>query len=166
MGDSTIPPQDKMVDHTLHCTNTSHLIDIIEFTTVPKGVNPLNLAHLYTNNGLTVNQIADRVGLSKAAVIGRLKEAAVTCGQNGRSEENYRFAHNPPYGKKVVDGKLITNRVEMKVVREVIRCRDQEKLSWHKTTTHLNNLGYRNRADRPWTKTSIVQIYQRWAGKA
>ena len=142
-----------------------YLIDIIEFSVIPKETKPKKIADLYTQNGLTVNQIADEVELSKAAVVGRLKEAAVACGQNGRTEENYRFAHNPPYGKKVVRGKLVTNRTEMKVVREVIRCRDHEKLSWHQTTAHLNSLGYRNRAGRMWTKTSMVQIYKRWAGK-
>ena len=65
-----------------------------------------DLAQFYVDQGLSASQIAERCELSNPAILRKLHAAGIRAGagNGGRSPDNYRFAHNPPYGRRVVDG--------------------------------------------------------------
>lgn len=106
-----------------------------------------------------------KFGLSKQAVLGRLREAGVHGGKGrGRADDNFRFP-NPIYGKKVSQGRFEANLVEMKTVRVVIKLRDRQVWSFGKIADELNRRGQRNRKGSKWHRVSTRHVHKNWTGK-
>ena len=143
-------------------SNTMKVNDSISIFTIPKKAKSEDLTHFYHQDGLTCTQIAAKVGVSKQLVLRRLgKRQPSNNKMNGRSPDNYRHWLNPPYGTKVVGGKLKANSEEVKVIRLVMKFRDENKWSWQKITTHLNDMGISNRVGKKWSPTSIRFIHKK-----
>ncbi len=122
-----------------------------------------SVVRLY-QEGLSAQQVADNIGISKQAVLARLRRFGVRNGQRGRTLDNYRFP-NPPYGQKVWGKRLVLNKKELRIVRIVIQLRDQEQLRWSQIVANLNELGIKTRTGRTWSRAGIKRIHKRWVGK-
>lgn len=145
-------------------TNPTYLKDFIGLIPDPKRVDSSKIASFYTEDRLSCYQIADKTGLSKTAVIKRLNETGTKNRHRGRDQNNYRF-RNPPYGFKVVDGKLVQSRQELKIIRLIVEYRDRQGKPWDEIAGELITAGLRTRLGKPWTPRNTQNIYYRWKGK-
>ena len=153
-----------MVDAAECCANRSYLCDFISILPDPKRAESAKIGELYRQNGLSRAEIADRIGICKTAVSGHLKAAKIKEKHTGRDPNNYKIAKNPPYGFKVVDGKLIENPREVKMARLIIQLKDREGLTWPKVVERLNAQGLKSRIGS-WTVDSARNARARWKGK-
>jgi hypothetical protein len=153
-----------MVDAAECCANRSYLYDFIRILPDLKRAESAKIADLYRQNGLSRAEIADCIGICKTAVSGHLKAAKIKEKHTGRDPNNYKFPKNPPYGFKVVDGKLTENPREIKISRLIIQLKDREGLTWAKVVEKLNAQGLKSRIG-PWTVDSARNARARWKGK-
>ena len=155
-----------MVDRGTAWANTNHVYDSIRFVALPKRLNKAIIASKYLERDQSAAQIAESIGASKQMVLSRLRSAGVSNTKGrGRSPENYRFTKTAPFGKKVLDGKLVVNPVEVKVARLIVELRDRKSFSWARVCQQLNEKGYRTRRNTPWQESNIRHIYKLWSGK-
>lgn len=147
-------------------TNTLVLPDFIEFLVKPARRKPAFFRDLYLIEGLSAAQIAERVGLSKTAVLERLRAQGVrNLPDRKASPNNYRL-HEPPYGYSKIDGRLLVNRAELKVCRLVVELRERHKRSYKDIGVALELKGYKGRTEkRNWSHSTVARIYKRWKGK-
>ncbi len=157
-----------MVDQPEYGTNTSYLVDFIKITTNPKLLEPQEIRDLYLNKGLSAGQLASHFGVSKSFVLARLHSMGIREGLNaGRSTnpENYR-CHVAPYGYQVRDGKLVTNKAELRICRLVVELMARQGLSAYLTARELERRGIKNRAGgKTWDRKTLNRIYERWKEK-
>ncbi len=142
-----------------------YLIDFIPINFSPRKIDRGKLGDLYLKNGFSSAQIADQVGLSKQAVLSRLREQGIhkTLGR-GRSPDNFRYPY-PIYGYHVVGGRLTTFAKEMKAVRLIVELRDRKARGWEEIVDHLNQRGFRSRTDLPWNRVRVKRVHKHWTGK-
>lgn len=154
-----------MVDQPKCQTNRALVQDRLHLHFAPKRLTKEFLAEKYKRGSLSAAQLGEEVGLSKQAILGRLRAAGVSGTQGrGRSEENYRFP-NPPYGYHVSNGRLMPNPVEMKTVRLIVEFRERREWSFNKVAMELNRRGRGTRQGRKWTKVSVRSVYMKWQEK-
>ena len=141
-----------------------YLADFLNYYHSPRRT-PSEIFAEFAQKGLTATQISEHTGLSKQAVLARLrKEGVRPAAGHGRQKDNYRYP-NPPFGFRVVNNRLVINSPEMKVVRLIVRLRTKEKLGWEAIVTHLNNERISSRTGRAWDRARIKRVYKRWANK-
>lgn len=68
--------------------------------------------------------------------------------------ENRRYSGWIPFGKTLVDGKLIDNEIELEAIRRISDMRTQ-KVKFKDVVIALNAWHYHPRSAQPWTKTSV-----------
>ena len=145
-------------------TNTSYLTDFIQITLSPKHIETAKLVDLYVQKGLSASQIAEKIDSSKQMVLSRLRKAGIRNYPNkGRSPDNYRF-RNPPYGYKVVKGRLLLNSRETKICRLIVGLRNKG-MPWNRIAKELNSRQITSRKRTPWGHFMVQIIYNRWKGK-
>ncbi len=133
---------------------------------LPKKLDSSVFAEKYLTSDHSAEQIAQKIGTSKQLVLARIRQEGIrkTKGR-GRSPENYRFPKSAPFGKRVIDGKLVVNPAEIKIARLIIELRDRKASSWAQVSLELNERGYRTRLKTPWQEPSIRRIYRLWSSK-
>jgi hypothetical protein len=155
-----------MVDRVGAWTNSGHVYDCIEFIALPKRLDKSKIASKYRSSNLSSAQIGECFGISKQAVLARLRSEGVFKAKGrGRSNENYRFRNSTPFGKKVRDGKLVVNPVEVKIARLVVELRDRQGLTWEKICNEVNCRGYLTRRVTKWQAHNVRHVYKLWNGK-
>ncbi len=158
----------KMVDLSVHGTNTSYLFDFIQICFKTQLLNPAEIRHFYLKEGLSAAQIADRYGVSKSVIIGwvnRLGIGAKTSEGRMTNPNNFRH-HNPPYGYKVKDNKLVLNKAEIKFCRVVVELMARKKAGARETARELTKRGFKNRqGEVKWGHLVVQQIFKRWKNK-
>ena len=141
-----------------------YLADSVKYYHSPRRIASSVFAD-FARNGLTATQISEHTGLSKQAVLSRLrKEGVRPAAGHGRSKDNYRYP-NSPFGLRVVSGRLVISRSEMKIVRLIVKLRTRSSLGWEAIVDHLNNREILTRTGRKWDRARIRRIYKRWANK-
>lgn len=122
------------------------------------------MVRLY-KEGLSAQQVADRVGISKQAVLARLRQIGVrrTPGR-GRSPDNFRYPY-PPYGFRVVSQRLVLNRRELRIARLIVELRDCNGMKWAEMVEVLKAKGARTRSKREWSSVGLRRVHKRWSGK-
>jgi len=154
-----------MVDSAKGRENQVYLADFISFFVAPKLLNNVVLTEKYLKSGLSASQIAQELGISKQMVLRRLRLQNVTRTQGrGRSEDNYRFP-NPPYGRRVVAGRLELNPAEMKVARLIVELRDKKKWEYTQIAVELGIRGLVTRQGSQWARWTVSRVYRLWVGK-
>ena len=144
-----------------------YFIDFFNFYPLPCGVKSKTFTELYEKYKLSTKQIAERIGVSKTTVLTKLKKSGIS--SRGTSEslthpENYRSS-NPPFGFRVIDGRLVENKQEIRICRKVIRMKN-EGLSFSAISHHLVKEGIKNRKKTTyWCHKQIKRIYNYWKGK-
>lgn len=159
-----IPDYFNMVDRIRSYAHREYLVDYIPIRPVPKLIENAKIAEKYRKHRLSAQQLADELGVSKQMVLRRLRKAGVHGQSRGRDVDNFRYP-NPAYGYKRSQGRLETNRAEMKIVRLIVELRDRQVLSFARIADELNRRGYRTRKGTAWISPSVGQIHKRWTGK-
>lgn len=121
---------------------------------------------LYQTQGLSAAQIAVKLSAPKSTILDILHKLGLRCQSNqGRSTraDNYR-APNPPFGYKVLAGKLKTDPNELKTCRLIVSLVRDKKLSWSATAEELNRLGMpnRKRGKATWHRHIVKNVFERW----
>jgi transposase len=155
-----------LVDQLKAWKNRSKLTDSFDFTFNLKLIEPQIWRDLYQTQGLSAAQIAAKFGAPKSTVLNILQQLGLSCQSNkGRSTraDNYR-APNPPYGYKVLAGKLKADPSELKVCRLIVSLVRDKKYSWSAAADELNRLGVpsRKRGKSKWHRHIVRTIYKRW----
>lgn len=154
-----------MVDRLRCYAHREVLPDFIEFAINPCLVNRDALVRAYVKDGLTSAQTAEKLGVSKQFVLKKLRSLGIRGATGkGRDPGNYRFK-NPPYGCRVVDGKLETLKSELKIVRMIVEKREREGLSFERIAIDLNLKNHRTRNGAEWNRSYVGVVYRRWRGK-
>jgi DNA-binding Lrp family transcriptional regulator len=154
------------VDRVGQRTNTSVLVDFIWFSPKPYSIKPELLRELYQEKGFSSNQIAIQLDVSKTVVLERLRALGIHT-KSGRvtNPNNYRH-HEPPYGYRIKDGKLVSDKKEMQISRLVVELRTRQGWAFARIASELMRKGYRNRrGETVWHHHSVNKIFQRWSGK-
>ena len=147
-------------------TNTDHVYDSIGFVALPKRLDKAKIALKYSESNLSSSQIAEKIGASKQMVLSRLRSAGVfNAKRRGRSSENYRFKNTTPFGKKVRDGRLVLNPVEVKIARLIVELRDRKGLAWEEICSEVNGRGHLTRRGTKWQDHTVRHVYKLWSGK-
>ncbi|MDP7320876.1 MAG: hypothetical protein QF441_09725 [Bacteriovoracaceae bacterium] len=142
--------------------------DIIEYSIIPHKISPAFIAKLYLGDGLSSSQIASKLGLSKTAVLERLRSLGIRKGDkksNPSNKENYQNPH-APFGYKKIDNKIVPNQTEIKICRMIVTAINDEKMSYRATAKLLVSKKIKNRkGEISWGHSVIKSIYERWNGK-
>ncbi len=141
-----------------------YLTDFVNYYHSPRRIPSQTFADL-ARKGLTASQMGEQTGLSKQAVLARLRGNGIRSEPgHGRRKDNYRYP-NPPFGFRVVNGRLVISPPEMKIVRLIVRLREKEKLGWEAIVAHLNGSDIRSRTAKKWDRARIKRVFKRWAKK-
>ena len=157
-----------MVDQPECCTNYAYYVDYIEFYPKVKLLDIAKISDFYLKQGRSASQIARHFGVSKTSVLAHLHNAGIRL-ESGKGRltnpKNYRHS-TPPYGYGVRDGKLVTNRLELRVCRTIVKLIDRQKLTVSQVFRELEKLGVKNRTGNTrWDHKAVKKIYERWKGK-
>jgi len=121
---------------------------------------------LYLNRGLTAAKIAIQVGLSKSEVLRRLHSIGIRRETlKDVAMAVLRPAIRAPFGQRVVDGKIIDDRRELKVARFIVEMRGRQKLRWEAVVRRLNEGGLKTKTGLPWKIGTAKMVFDRWNGK-
>lgn len=141
-----------------------YLTDFVNYYHSPRRIPSQTFADL-ARKGLTASQMGEQTGLSKQAILARLREKGIRPEPgHGRQKDNYRYP-NPPFGFRVINGRLLVSPHEMKIVRLIVRLREKEELGWEAIVAHLNSSNICSRTGKKWDRARIKRIFKRWAKK-
>lgn len=161
----TVSPR-RMVHRAGYCANTSKVSDFIDNIVIPKNAKSETIRDLYLDQGLTALQIAHQIGLSKTVVLRRLHALGIRQETVKQMElEKPRPVSRASYGYRIVSGKLVPDRYELKVVRIIVELRSRQGLSWSKLVKHLNSEKIKARGGGVWHITSVRMVFERWKDK-
>ena len=157
-----------MVEQSEYGTNTPFFIDHLKITLSAKLLNPQEIQVLYTEKGLSAAQIARRLRVSKTVILARLHALGIRDDANPKrytSPDNYRCPI-PPFGYSVEDGRLVTNKAELRVCHAIVELIQRNGLSSTATAKELSRRKLKNRAGSTnWSHGSVLAIYRRWQSK-
>ena len=152
-----------MVERSRHWTNLPQVSDFLNFVSIPKAVNPALIREFYLEKGLTASQIAEQVGLSKPAVLARLHQMGVRKQQDrGAQSDNFRFAQRVPFGKRLVDGRLVDDRRELKAARLIVELKQRQNLPWKEVVSKVNMAGFQTKKGLPWKIGTVRMVFSKW----
>lgn len=155
----------KFLDRPKRCAHRDLLYDYIKFLIVRKNLDINEVKRMYLEEKLTASQIGEKFGVSKQMVLSRLRRIGVRrTPDRGRSPDNYRY-RNPPYGYRVMKGRLVCCSKKLRVVRALIELRDRRRCEWSEIALQLNQEGHRTRRGLLWNRTGVKRVHQRWSGK-
>ena len=153
-----------MVDQARRWANRMYLYDFVALIVDPKKTKPAIVRDLYVIEGLSKSEIAERLDISKTAVSSHLKQLEIKEKHTGRDPNNYKFPRNPPYGYKVMEGKLVQNPKEIKMARWIIQLKDRDALTWKQVLREMNQRNFKSRTGE-WTIDSARNARARWKEK-
>lgn len=157
-----------LVDQSVRGTNTSYVLDFIAICFKSQLLNSAEIRRLYLKESLSAAQIASRFGVSRAVILSTVKRLGIgTKSAVGRmtNPNNFRH-HNPPYGYKVKDNKLVLNSSELKICRAVVEMMGRKKCGARETARELVSRGFKNRrGEVAWGHLVVQQIFKRWKDK-
>jgi len=149
-------------------TNQPYYIDFIQICLAVKFINNDEIKELYQEKGLTINQIASRFKVSRTVIQCRLRELRITdCIPVNKlnSHQKYR-CRVAPYGFAVESGKLVPNRLEVKICRLVVQLVQCQGKTQSEAGRELSRLGHKNLSGNTvWDSKTIFNILKRWKDK-
>ena len=146
--------------------NRSKLSDSFDFNFNLKLIQAHVWRDLYEKQGLSAAQIAAKFNAPKSSILELLRQHGVQLrSSHGHSTrtDNYR-APNPPFGYKVLAGKLKTDPREIKICRLIVSLVRDKKLSWSAATDELNRrrVPTRKQGRANWHRHTVKIVYERW----
>ena len=140
-----------------------YLVDLFSFFSIPYKLNNNLFCTLYQKHQLSMKQIAEKTGVSKSTVLSRLKaEGVLTRNKSSSSNPmNYR-SPNPPFGYRVVDGRLVKNPLEVRICKKIIELKNNN-LNFNAIAKKLEDEGLKNRRGSIlWRSSFVGNIYKKW----
>lgn len=105
-------------------------------------------------------------GLSKTSVLRRLHSLGIRKENIGEgAKDHQRAAVRAPYGHRVIDGRLVSDRQEQKVARLIVELRARQNLGWKEVVERLNVDELRTRNGITWKVGRVRMVFDRWNGK-
>ena len=157
-----------MVDQPEYGTNTSYLTDFIQITLFAKLLDNEQIRGFYVQKGFSAAQIARHFGVAKSVVLARLNDMGLSQGVGASrttNPENYR-CRVAPYGYSIRDGKLVPNKAELRICRQVVNLIRQRGLSASAVGKELSRQGLKSRSGRAhWDHSAVRSIFKRWKDK-
>ena len=158
----------RLVRQPEYGTSTPYYVDFIQICLAVKFINNDEIRELYQEKGLTANQIASHFKVSRAVIFCRLRELGInegTSNQRQTNPQNYR-CRVPPYGFAIESGKLVPNRLEMKICRLVVQLVQRQGKGHTEIARELSRLGFKNRSGSTvWDSKTVFNILKRWKDK-
>ena len=106
------------------------------------------------------------VGKMMLGILGSINEFEVNLlGDRIRDVKQYKKSKNQVYNGKILFGmykrgkKLVKNVSEIKILKEIIRLREVEKLSYFKISDYLNDMNYNSKEKKQWYGSSVRSVY-------
>lgn len=147
--------------------NRCKLSDSFDFNFSLRLIEPQVWRDLHQDQGLSAAQIAQKFGAPKSTILGILHSHGLRCetrkGCSTRAE-NYR-APIPPYGYKVMAGKLKTDPKELKTCQMILSLARDKGLSWSAIADELIRLEVPTRRGGTWHRHTVKIIFERWKNK-
>ena len=157
-----------MVHQPEYGTNYAYYVDFIQVCLSAKLLNSEEIGRLYLEEKLSLNQIASKFKVSRSAIRSRLRGLGIDIDAVkpvSTNPENYRY-NTPPYGFQVRDGKLLPNRLEMKICRLVVELIEREGRNHSEVARELTRRGLKTRTGKvKWDSKAIFNIFKRWKDK-
>jgi len=157
-----------MVDQPEYGTNTSYLVDFIPICLSAKLLDNEQIREFYVQKGQSAAQIAQHFSVAKSVILARLHGMGIREGiGSGRSTnpENYR-CRVAPYGYAVKNGKLVPNKAELRICRQVVNLIQRRGLSANAVAKKLSRQGLKSRSGRAhWDHSTVISIFNRWKDK-
>lgn len=154
-----------MVGQPEYGKNRTYLIDFIKITFSAKLLNVEEIRAQYIQKGLSAAQIAREHGVAKSVILARLGDLGIRDGagtNRSTNPENYR-CRVAPYGYSIAAGRLVPNKAELRICRQVVDLMRIQGLSANATAKELSRRGHKSRSGRPqWDHSTILSIYKRW----
>jgi DNA-binding transcriptional ArsR family regulator len=114
----------------------------------------------YITEGLSMGQIAELLGVTKSAVSKSLKKLKIQLRPPNR--RHLGRLSNPCFGYHVSKGKLVENRKEQRIIKEVIRLFQVEKLPLNTIAKRLTQAKVPTKNGKPlWRHDRIKDILKR-----
>lgn len=158
----------KLVGQPEYGTNYAYFVDFIQVCLSAKLLNSKEIGRPYLEEKLSLNQIASKFKVSRSAIKSRLWGLGINIDdvkQALTNPENYRY-NTPPYGFQIRDGKLLPNRLEMKICRFVIELIEREGRNHSEVARELTRRRLKTRAGKvKWDSKTIFNIFKRWKNK-
>ncbi len=160
-----------MVDQPEQATSfhdeTLYYTYFIEFFPKRNLIKAKTFIDLYSKEGLSISQIANKLNISKSSCVRILNNTRIQkrTSKELKNPRNYQFGH-PPYGYKIsINRELIINKTEIKICRLVVNLKNKG-LSFKKVGEELENKEFKNRKGHiKWHNYTINNIYSRWKDK-
>ncbi len=158
----------KLVDQPKTWKNRCKLSDSFDFNFSLKLIGAQVWRDLYQNQGLSMAQIAQKFNAPKSSIMDILHSHGLKGGASKARKmraDNYRAT--PPYGYKVLAGKLKVNPKELKSCRTIVSLAREKGLSWSAIAGELNRLKVPTRKAKSgaWYPNVVKIIFERWNGK-
>ena len=157
-----------MVDQPEYGKNRPYLFDFIQFTLSAKLLSNAQIKELYLTKGLSAGQIAAHFGVAKSLILARLHGMEIRKGADSNRQtnpDNYR-CRVAPYGYSIKDGKLIPNKAELRICRQVVTLIRMKGLSANAVAKELSKQGLISRSGRArWDHSAVISIFNRWKEK-
>ncbi len=133
------------------------VIDIIKLAVVSPLRDEGLLKEKYLQEGLSPKQIALQLGVSRPAVVGRLKRIGVLSGAPSRP--GYLLAQ-VPFGWKRENGKLVSHLAEQRVLERISKARAEGE-SLHSIARSLTIAGIKAKNGGKWHARTVSRILER-----
>ncbi len=157
-----------MVSQPEYGTNTRYLVDFIRICLSAKLLNSEEIRELYENKLLSAAQIGKHFRVSRVTILSHLHEMGIRdrpSVERATNPENYRM-RVAPYGYAIQNGKLVSNKTELKICRLVVELVQRHGRRHTDVARELSRRGYKNRAGRKkWNSGTVFNIYKRWKDK-
>ena len=157
-----------MVQQSEYGTNCTYYVDFIELCLDIKLLNSEEIGKLFLEKKLSTNQIASRFKVSRFVIMSRLRDLGININETKSvptNPDNYRCT-TPPYGFQVRDGKLLPNRLEMKICRLVVELIQRDGQNHSEVARELARRGLKSRTRKAkWDSKTVFNIFKRWKDK-
>ncbi len=145
----------------------SQILDFFSLFPVPCKLESHKFSELYEKHKLSLKQISEKMGVSKNTVLKKLKGSYISRREKGEAQtnpKNYR-SPNPPFGFKVVDGRLVENKSEIRICKKVLVLSDEDH-SFRAISKILTDEGFKNRKNTTyWCHKQLKRVYNHWKEK-
>ena len=121
--------------------------------------NPSVLQALYVEKRLSIKQVAELTGASKAAIVANLRRFKIPA---RAAHQSHGRPGNPPYGYHMVGGQLVEHPKEKKVIQAVRKMFLQKELSLCAIAKALTRDGIPTKMGKgPWHHEMLRSILKR-----
>ena len=116
-----------------------------------------------------MRKIASKFKIARTVILARLHGVGIREGtgnaKRSTNSENYR-CRVAPYGFSIQAGKLVPNRMEMKICRLVVELVQRDGRTHSDVARELARRGHKNRAGGiVWDSKTVFNIFKRWKDK-